>query len=141
MTVLPGLDAAKAQARYLRADLTAKGHQISHSAALELVAKSCGQRDWNTLHAMIGNEPRLPVHLGQIIPGHYLKQEFLAEVIDIQQVGAALYEVTLAFDKPVDVVTFDSFSNFRSRVRKVIGPDGRSVDTTSDGVAHLVLWA
>ena len=39
----------------------------------------------------------------------------------------------------VDVVTFDSFSNYRSRVSKVIGADGRSFDTTSDGVPHLVL--
>jgi hypothetical protein len=140
MTPLPSLEAAKAQARYLRADLAARGREISHSAALELVAKSYGKRDWNTLHAAIGNEPRAPVQLGQIVPGHYLKQEFLGEVTDIQQVAEGFYEVTLTLDKPVDVVTFDSFSNFRSKIRKVIGADGRSVDATSDGVPHLVLW-
>lgn len=140
MTQLPSLEAAKAQASYARADLAAKGRDISHSAALELVAKSFGQRDWNTLHAAIGNQPRAPVHIGQIVPGRYLGQDFLAEVIDITQVSEGLYEVTLAFEKPVDVVTFDSFSNFRNRVRKVIGADGRSEDTTSDGVPHLVLW-
>jgi hypothetical protein len=140
MTPLPSLDAAKAQARYLRADLATQGRDITHSAALELVAKSYGQRDWNTLHAAIGNEPRQPVHQGQIVPGHYLSQEFLAEVTDIHQIGDGQYEVTLAFDKPVDVVTFDSFSNFRSRVRKVIGTDGQSLDKTSDGAPHLILW-
>jgi hypothetical protein len=49
------------------------------------------------------------------------------------------YEVVLDLDQPVDVVTFDSFSNWRSRVTKVIGPDGRSFDATSDGIPHLVL--
>ena len=47
--------------------------------------------------------------------------------------------MVLELDQPVDVVTFDSFSNWRSRVTKVIGPDGRSFDTTSDGMPHLVL--
>ena len=47
--------------------------------------------------------------------------------------------MTLHFDEPVDVVTFDSFSNFRTRVSKVVGPDGRSFDVTSDGVPHLVI--
>lgn len=139
MTLLPNLDAAKAQARYPRADLATKGREISHSAALELVAKSYGQRDWNTLHAAIGNEPRPPVYVGQIVPGHYLKQQFLAEVTTVREIAEGQYEVTLDFETPVDVVTFDSFSNFRSRVRKVVGQDGRSADKTSDGVPHLIL--
>lgn len=140
MTPLPGIDAAKAQARYIRADLATQGREISHSAALELVAKSYGQRDWNTLHAAIGNEPRAPVHVGQIVPGHYLKQQFLGEVTALQDLGDGCFEITLSLDKPVDVVASDSFSNFRSKVRKVIGPDGRSLDKTSDSVPHLVLW-
>lgn len=141
MTPLPNLDAAKAQARHLRADLATRGREISHSAALELIAKSYGQRDWNTLHAAIGNEPRPPVHIGQIVPGRYLGQAFLAEVVDLREVGEGLYEVTLDLETPVDVVSFDSFSNFRSRLRKVIGAEGVSPDKTSNGVPHLVLWA
>ena len=140
MTPLPSLEAAKAQARYIRKDLATQGRAISHSAALELVAKSYGVKDWNTLHAAIGNEPRAPVYLGQIVPGQYLRQPFLAEVIDLQPMPDGHYEVTLALEKAVDVVTFASFSNFRSRIRKTIGADGRSGDTTSDGVPHLILW-
>ena len=140
MTPLPSLDAAKAQARYLRKDLAAQGRDMSHSAALELVAKSYGLKDWNTLHAAIGNEPRAPVHLGQIVPGQYLGQAFLAEVIGLQAMPDGQYEVTLALEKAVDVVTFASFSNFRSRIRKTIGCDGRSADKTSGGVPHLILW-
>ena len=133
---ISSLEAAKAEARAYRAAHPA----LSHSAALEHVAKAHGHRDWNTFHAAIGNEPRAPVQVGQILPGRYLNQAFLAEVLSITEVGPNLYEVELEFDRPVDVVTFDSFSNFRHRVRKVVGPDGRSPDVTSDGRPHLVLW-
>lgn len=137
---LPNLDAAKAQARALRSDLAAKGREITHSAALELIAHSHGYRDWNAFHAAIGNTPRPPVHVGQVVPGRYLKQPFMAEVTGLRQLSEGRFEITLDLAEPVDVVTFDSFSNFRSKLRKVIGPDGRSVETTSDGVPHLILW-
>ncbi len=139
MGQLPTLETAKAQARALRAALQAEGTDISHSAALELVAKSHGMRDWNTLHAAIGNRPPPPLVPGQIVEGRYLKQPFLAEVLGVTQLSEGRWEVVLQLDTPVDVVTFDSFSNFRSRVTKVIGADGRSFDTTSDGQPHLVL--
>ncbi|MEO8243287.1 MAG: glyoxalase superfamily protein [bacterium] len=139
MGQIPTLNSAKAQAKALRAALAAEGREISHSQALELVAKSHGHRDWNTLHAAIGNRPPDPVILGQIVEGHYLKQPFLAEVIGVKHLSEDRYEVTLHFDEPVDVVTFDSFSNFRRRVTKIIGPTGRTVETTTDGIPHLVL--
>jgi hypothetical protein len=133
------MDAAKAQARALRVALEAEGREISHSHALELVAKSHGHKDWNTLHAAIGNGPAPPVNLGQLVEGAYLKQPFLGWVTGITELSSGRYEVVLDFDQPVDVVTFDSFSNFRSRVTKIVGPDGRSFEATSDGVPHLVL--
>ncbi len=136
---IPGMDAAKAQAKALRASLQAEGREIGHSQALELVAKSHGFKDWNTLHAAIGNAPRPPVMVGQVVEGHYLKQPFLAEVVGLTALSDGRWQVVLEFDAPVDVVTFDSFSNFRSRVTKVVGADGVSGDKTSDGVPHLVL--
>ena len=84
---LPTLDAARAQAKALRATLAAEGREITHSAALELIAKSHGLRDWNTLHAAIGNTPPPPVTLGQIVEGRYLGQPFTAEVIGITQLS------------------------------------------------------
>ena len=140
----PTMEGAKAQARTLRAALAAEGREVGHSQALELVAKSHGFRDLNMLHAAIGNGPVPPVGMGQVVEGRYLKQRFLGEVTGIRQLSEGRYsegryEVTLHFDEPVDVVTFDSFSNFRTRVSKVVGPDGRSFDVTSDGVPHLVI--
>ncbi|MCF8484416.1 MAG: hypothetical protein K9G71_04325 [Rhodobacteraceae bacterium] len=135
--VLPSIDAAKAQAKALRASLIASGQEASHSQSLELIAKSLGFRDWNTLHAKIGNAPRPPVAMGQIVEGRYLKQPFVAEVLGLTQLSDGRYSVVLHLAEAVDVVSFDSFSNFRRRITKVIGPDGRSFDRTSDGVAHL----
>ena len=135
----PDLEAVKAQAKALRAALTSEGREVGHGQALELVAKSHGYKDWNTLHAAIGNAPRPPAHLGQLVEGTYLKQPFIGWVSGVKELSVGRYEIVLEFDQPVDVVTFDSFSNFRSRVTKVIGPDGRSFETTSDGVPHLVL--
>lgn len=136
---LPTLDAAKAQAKALRASLAAEGREITHSAALELIAKSHGLKDWNTLHAAIGNTPPPPTMLGQIVEGRYLNQPFTAEVLGITQLSEGRFEITLHLAEPVDVVTFDSFSNFRSRVRKTVDASGRSFDKTSDGTPHLVL--
>lgn len=136
---LPPLEAIKAQARALRASLADDGREISHSQALELIAHSHGYRDWNSLHAAIGNAPRPPVVVGQIVEGKYLKQPFTAEVTGVKTLSDGRYELVLEFAEPVDVVTFDSFSNFRSRVTKVVGPGGTSPERTSDGVPHLVL--
>ena len=44
---------AKAMARTLREALAAKRVKISNSEALELVAKTLGERDWNTLAAAV----------------------------------------------------------------------------------------
>ncbi len=139
MTRLPTLDAAKALAIALRASLKAEGREISHSQALELIAQSHGKKDWNTLHAAIGNAPPAPVDLGQRVRGHFLAQPFTGKVTGIKQLSVDRFEVVLTFDQPVDVVVFDSFSNLRTRVTKVVGPDGRSFEKTSNGVPHLVI--
>lgn len=137
--LLPNFQETKAQAQGLREALAQDGHAISHAQALDLVAKSHGYQDWNTLHAAIGNRPQPPLMLGQRAKGHYLKQPFLAKVIGIRQVSEGWYDVTLDLDEAVDVVTFDSFSNFRKRITKMVGAEGRSFDCTSDGVPHLIL--
>ena len=47
--------------------------------------------------------------------------------------------MTLHFDEPVDVVTFDSFSAFRQRVNCTVDETGRTAETTSNGRPHLEL--
>jgi len=64
---LPGpasdhLFALKGEARRLREDATSRGQQLSHSAALEQVARARGFRDWNALSAEVSKAavPSLP---------------------------------------------------------------------------------
>ena len=139
---LPALDALKDQARRLRKRFADDGQAIGHARALELIAAQYGFRDWNTLHAKVGNRaPFNPWMLGARVRGHYLGQPFDAEVRGVQALSAepGRYRLTLHFDEPVDVVTFESFSAFRQRVSCTVDETGRSRERTSDGRPHLEL--
>ncbi len=137
---LPTIDALKTQARRLRADLCRQGTELSHGKALELVARQYGYRDWNTAHAAAGNHPpRCPVELGERVAGQYLGQDFHGEVIGVQTLRGGRYRITLDFDEPVDVVTFESFSALRRRVRVTVDDSGTTAERTSNGVPHLRL--
>ncbi|TFF19751.1 hypothetical protein E3C22_18865 [Jiella endophytica] len=139
---LPSLPVLKEQARRLRASLNEAGQPTTHCRALELIAHQHGFHDWNTLHARIGNRPALsPYTIGARVAGSYLGQRFSGEVI-----AASAFEsdptrirLTLKFDEPVDVVTFDSFSAFRHRVNCIVDDTGRSREKTSDGRPHVEL--
>ncbi|MGV8935934.1 MAG: glyoxalase superfamily protein [Allorhizobium sp.] len=137
------VDELKSQARRLREAMSAKGAGLTHSAALELVAKSHGARDWNTISALAArsdNAEQPPAVVGAIVSGHYLGQAFRGEVIALTRMSQSqLYSITLHFAEPVDVVTFDSFSAFRRRVTAVIDANGISPKKTSNGKPHLVL--
>lgn len=141
LSSLPSIGELKSQARRLRNKLEANGSPIGHGQSLELLAHQHGYRDWNTLHAAAGNRPpACPVVLGQKVRGHYLGQPFEGEVLGVQAFAHGdRFRVTLLFDEPVDVVTFDSFSSFRKRVSCVIGHDGKTVEKTSNGRPHLSL--
>lgn len=134
---LPTIAAAKAQARRLRERLNAEGTAIGHSQSLELVAHQLGFRDWNALHAAIGNRPSAPYAPGGRVRGHYLSQPFEGTVMAVAQIRAGWYQLELELDAPVDVVTFEGFSNFRKRIRGIVGPSGSSPERTSDGRPHL----
>jgi hypothetical protein len=139
---LPSLEDLKDQAKRLRETLARQGTQINHSKALELIAGQHGFRDWNTLHAKIGNEPPGPtLSLGAKVSGQYLGQAFTGEIIAIQALTSAhgKYRVTFDFDEPVDVVTFESFSAYRKRVTVTLGEDGQTTERTSNGRPHMVL--
>jgi hypothetical protein len=138
---LPSLEELKQQARRLRDSLEAAGTPVGHSKALELLAHQLGYRDWNTLHAAVGNRPPpSPVAVGERVRGVYLGQPFTGEVIGVQVVGPHhRFRVAFEFDEPVDVVTFDSFSNFRRRVSCTIDGKGVTSEKTSDGQPHMML--
>jgi len=137
-TPLPSITAAKEQAKRLREKLEAEGTNVSHSKSLELLAYQYGYRDWNTLHAAIGNRPNdqkdgVQWNVGDRVRGRYLSQPFEAEVLAVETVRPGWFRLTLDLDEAVDVVTFDSFSNFRKRVTGVVGPAGASREKTTNG--------
>nr|WP_321443896.1 glyoxalase superfamily protein [uncultured Cohaesibacter sp.] len=133
------IEAAKKQAKMLRSKLASDGVEMSHSKSLELIAQQYGFRDWNSLFADYGNRPKRDWQTGDRVSGHYLTQPFQAEIISVTRIGDGWFRLTFKFDKPVDVVTFESWSNFRQRTTQVIGPDGMTREKTSDGRPHMVL--
>ncbi len=130
---------AKAQARNLREQLATQGTKIGHAKALELVAHQHGFRDWNTFHAQIGNRAPENWTPGGRVRGTYLSQPFEATVLTIEATRPGWFRLTLDLDHAVDVVTFESFSNFRKRISLAVGPEGLSHERTSDGVPHLMI--
>lgn len=131
----------KQQAKRLRAELEKQGQSIGHGAALELMARQRGYKDWNTIYAALGNEqPACPVSLDERVSGRYLGKAFSARVTGMKTANAeATYRLTLEFDQAVDVVSFESFSNFRKRVSCLIDATGRTPAKTSNGNPQLVL--
>ncbi|MBY4607690.1 hypothetical protein K6M90_08485 [Rhizobium sp. 9T] len=142
-TTYPGIDELKAQAKRLRQAMSDRGTALTHSAALEMIARQHGARDWNTLAALAAKPnaaAKTPLFVGAHIRGRYLNQPFTGEVLALSALpGGELHRITIHFHEAVDVVTFESFSAFRRRVSAQIDADGVSPRKTSNGVAHLVL--
>jgi hypothetical protein len=136
---LPSLPEAKSQAKTHRREHADQGTEISHSQSLEWVARQHGFRDWNAFHAAIGDRPPAAWTPDGRVTGTYLSQAFKATVVSSAPVSPGWFRLTLDFDEPVDVVHFDSFSNFRKRVQCVVGPSGTTKEKTSDGQPHVVL--
>jgi len=136
---LPTMQEAKKKAKQLRQDKAAEGTAISHAQALETVAHHHGFRDWNTFQAAIKDRPPNEWHAGQRVKGHYLSQPFTATVLSVESLHPGWFRLVIDLDEAVDVVTFESFSNLRKRLRAVIGPDGYTKERTSGGRPHLQL--
>ncbi|MCE8419744.1 hypothetical protein LZ190_13650 [Rhodovulum sulfidophilum] len=135
----PSLETVKTQAKALRQALQAQGTAISHAQALELIARQHGARDWNTLHARLGQRNAPPeLALGTKVTGHYLGQAYSGVIVALSGPSRNRH-VEIALDQPIDTVRFDSFSNWRHRIRGTIGEDGRSSRKTSDGSPHLTV--
>lgn len=63
------IEKAKQMAKSLRTSLEARGHEVTHATALEMVAQQLGYKDWNTASARLPHEaPRLGITLEKAIP-------------------------------------------------------------------------
>jgi hypothetical protein len=135
---LYSLTDAKSQAKALRKSLAIQGTTISHAQALELVAHQNGARDWNTLQAKLAGNAPPQFQLNDAVRGQYLGQDFTGRIVALSKVGPN-HNVSIQLDAAVDTVQFDSFSNMRSHIRGIVGPDGLCPRKTSDGVPHLII--
>ena len=134
----PSVMTLKSEAKALREERATAGIALSHGAALEEVAKLHGYRDWNTASAKLPERVAVPVQVGQRVRGTYLSRPFAGIVVGLQLLADMQhYEVTVKFDRPVNVSKFDSMVIERQRVRTTIGLDGVSVAHTSDGEPHM----
>ncbi|UYV35867.1 glyoxalase superfamily protein [Rhodobacteraceae bacterium D3-12] len=139
---IPSPDGLKTLAKRLREAMAYAGTPLSHSEALETVARQHGFRDWNTAQASAKRQNPAPRwQIGQAVTGRYLGHAFTARIKSATESTGGFWRLTLVFDQPVDVVASKAFSNFRRQVSCVINGQGVTHERTSDGTPHMVLFA
>lgn len=128
----------KSEAKALRDERARAGTPLGQGQALEEISRKHGYRDWNTASASLPERVHIPVQVGQRVTGTYLGRPFAGLVLGMQLLADMRhYEVTVKFDKPVNVSKFDSMVHNRQRVRATLGIDGVSLSRTSDGEPHM----
>ena len=140
--MLPPRAALKDQARRLRATMADGGTALSHSAALEAIARQWGYRDWNTLSAAAPDEVATPRwQVGQRVTGQYLGHGFTGRIKAVEAATGGYWRLVLVFDEAVDVAASALFSAFRRQIRCTVNGQGITAERTSDGQPHVVLRA
>lgn len=135
----PSIETLKSEAKALREERALAGTPITHGQALEEIARRHGYRDWNIASAALPNRVVVPFQVGQRVSGTYLGRPFAGILLGVQVLADMRhFEVTVKFDKPVNVSRFD-WPMERQRVRATIGTDGVSAARTSDGEPHMRL--
>lgn len=135
----PSIETLKSEAKALRAERAVAGTPLTQGHALEEIARRHGYRDWNTASAMLPTRVAVPFQVGQRVSGTYLSRPFAGLLLGVQLMpDMRHFEVTVKFDKPVNVSKFD-WPMERLRVRATIGLDGVSPAHTSDGEPHMRL--
>jgi hypothetical protein len=135
----PSIAGFKAEAKALRIEREHAGRPITHSAALEEVARLHGYRDWNTAAAALPERVASPVQVGQRVKGTYLGNPIVGLVIGVNLLSSMQhYEVTVKLDQPVDVSKSKLIGPImRQRIRATVDLHGVSMSHTSDGEPHL----
>lgn len=137
---MPTIEDLKSQAKRLRASL-AGTNSLSHSQALEAVARQHGYKDWNTIHAACGNTPPGPPwQVGQTVTGAYLGKPVRGTIKSVRELAEGrMFRVTLDLDEPVNVSAFDSFDVMRRRLSATVSREGETVEKITGGTPQLKL--
>ncbi len=136
----PTLSGLKAEARALREARSLAGAPITQGFALETVAKAHGYRDWNTASARLPERIAVPFQVGQRVRGTYLGKPFEGLLIGVQLLADMQhFQVTVKFDRPVNVSKFESMVINRQRVVATVDVRGVTSAITGDGQPHMRL--
>ena len=136
----PSAHSLKSEAKALGAEREKAGESLSHGAALEVVARLHGYRDWNTARAALPDRVISPWQVGQRVKGLYLDQPFTGLLIGVQLLcNMQSYTVTIQFDEPVNVTPTFMFAALRHRVVSTIDLHGTSRAMRGNGNPQLVL--
>lgn len=138
---IPSAQTLKSEAKALRDARSKAGEPLSHGAALEIVAKAHGYRDWNTARAALPDRVNVPFQVGTRVKGLYLEQPFTGMLIGVQLLGDMQhYTVTVAFNTPVNVTPNFMFAAHRHRVTATVDIRGASSALRGNGYPQMVLW-
>ncbi len=129
----------KTEAKAWREQRKRLGESVAHSAALEVVARRHGFRDWNTACALLPKDKAAPIAVGDRVQGTYLGHAFHGVVLATKPLGAGHASVTVRFDEPINVSGSTRFSHMRQRVTATLDESRTSPAKTSDGRPHLSL--
>jgi len=136
----PSSQSLKTEARNLREHRARAGQPMTHSAALEAVARSHGYRDWNTARAALPDYASVPFQIGMRVRGFYLEQPFTGVLIGVQLVSGMHYlKVTVQFDEPVNVTPNLMFTAHRTRVTATVDARGFSPALRGNGQPQMRL--
>lgn len=136
----PSAQTLKSEAKELRQRRAALGETLSHSAALEQVARTHGYRDWNTARAALPERVAVPFQVGQKVAGLYLDQPFAGMLIGVQLLGnMQSYTVTIQFDEPINVTPTFMFAALRHRVVSTVDIHGVSLAMRGNGNPQMVM--
>ena len=136
----PTAQSFKAEARLLRDERSRNGTPITHSAALEEIARRHGYRDWNTARAALPDAELVPFQVGGRVKGTYLDQPFTGKVIGVQLLGDGGHStVTVTFDAPVNVTPDFMFAAMRHRVVATLDRHGVTPALRGNGRPQMVV--
>ena len=136
----PSAQTLKSEARNLREERTRAGQAMTHSEALEAVARTHGYRDWNTARAALPDRVAVPFQVGMRVKGFYLEQPFKGMLIGVQLAhNMQAYTVTIQFDEPVNVTPNFMFAAYRHRVVSTVDMHGVSPALRGNGQPQMRL--
>lgn len=136
----PSAQSLKSEAKCLREERARAGQMLTHSGALEEVARVHGFRDWNTARSALPDRVAVPFQVGMRVKGFYLEQPFKGLLLGVKlSANMQHFTVTIQFDTPVNVTPNLMFEALRQRVTATVDMRGTSPALRGNGAPQMQL--